>query len=114
MHFSNKPRKHHPRFFDIHWKLDWLANLSSKVRRYYRFIFNKESGKEWEADVWAMCAFVYLAKVIGCRSDLIEFLKRHPEKTNIFLLSVFGVVYSEAKTKFKKVIQLLRMPFQTT
>jgi hypothetical protein len=114
VHFQSSPRKHHPRFFDIHWKTEWLANLCSKVRRYFRFIFNKESGKEWEADIWAMCAFIYFAKLIGCRRDLWMFLKRHPEKTSTFLLSVVGVVCSDSLKKIKKIWHVLRIPFQTT
>jgi hypothetical protein len=113
IHFKSLPRKHHPRFFDINWKMEWLANLCSKIRRYFRFVFNKASGKEWEADLWAMCAFIYFAKRIGCRDELRVFLDRHPEKSKIFLLAAFGVAYSDTKTTIKKVGHSIAMPFQT-
>jgi hypothetical protein len=113
IHFKGLPRKHHPRLFDINWKADWLARLSSKIRRYYRFIFNKETGREWEADVWAMCAFVYIARRFGCRGELFTFLKRHPEKRNIFLLATYSTVYCDTKMRIKRVWHALAMQFKT-
>ena len=107
MHFKSLPRKRHPRFFDIYWKAEWLATLCSKLRRYYRFIFNKKSGKEWEADLWAMCALVYLKKFIG-RAYLTAFLNRHPEKMSIYLLAVTGAVYCEIKKRIAAAFKLLR------
>jgi len=112
VHFKNQPRKHHPSIFDIHWKAEWLERLSSKVRRWYRFVFNKEGGKEWEADVWAMCAFVYIARQLGCRDEVKKFLKRHPEKTGVFLLAVYGTVYCDTKLKIKKFGRAIATPFQ--
>lgn len=112
LHFKRLPRMRHPRFFDINWKIEWLASFCSKVRRSFRYTFNKETGKEWEADLWAMCAFLYLAKRIGCRGDLWAFLGRHPEKSNIFLLAGFALVYSDTKAKIKSVARSLVMPFQ--
>lgn len=113
MHFKSPPRTHHPRIFDINWTWERLARLWSKFRRYFRFTFNRKAGKEWEADVWAMCAFVYIARHFDCRSKLIEFLDRHPEKTGIFLLAVYGTVYSDAKTRLIKIGQAVSMPFQS-
>ena len=113
IHFKSLPRRRHPRIFDINWKAEWLARLCSTVRRYYRFIFNKESGKEWDADVWAMCAFIYLAKHIGCRNDLFTFLDHHPEKTGTFFLCALVTIYCDAKTRIKKVGHALAMPLQT-
>ena len=113
IHFKNSPRKHHPRFFDIHWKTEWLACLCSKVRRHFRFNFNKQSGKEWEADLWAFCAFIYLAKQIGCREELLTFVERHPEKTGSFFLAALGVRYSDAKTCLTKFLKRLLSPFLT-
>jgi hypothetical protein len=112
LHFKNLPRIHHPRIFDINWRAAWLARFNSIVRRYYRFIFNKESGKEWEADVWAMCAFVYLARHFGFRQELMSFLNRHPEKTSIFLLAAYSFVYSRIKSRMKKVARTITLPFQ--
>ena len=112
LHFQSLPRKHHPRIFDILWEVEWLANLNSKVRRYFRFIFNREAGKEWEADVWAMCAFICFAKRIGCRAELLAFLKRHPEKTEVFLLAACGVAYGGIKQRFKSLGHALAWPFQ--
>lgn len=114
IHFQNAPRKHHPRFFEIHWKTEWLACLCSRIRRHLRYFFNKEGGKEWEADLWAMCAFIYFAKRIGCRDDLLTFLDRHPEKSGSFFLAAFGVAYSDAKTLIKKLPKMLFSLFITT
>ena len=114
LHFKNPPMKHHPRLFDIAWKIEWVAKLCSKVRRQMRFIFNKASGKEWEADLWAFCVFIYFVRRVGCRDDLLAFLKRHPEKSGSFFLAVFGVAYSDAKTLIKKLPKMLFSLFITT
>lgn len=111
LHFKNAPRKHHPRIFDIHWQIQWLSRLCSQVRRYFRLIFNQESGREWEADLWAFCAFLYLVKPCGCRDELIAFLERHPEKRGRFCLAVLGFVYSGTKAGLLKFRKLLLAPF---
>ena len=113
IHFKSPPRKRHPKFCDVKWEADWLARLCSKIRRFYRFRFNSEDGKEWEADIWAMCAFVYTARHCGFRDELIAFLERHPEKTNVFLLAVCGFIYSGTKTGIQKIGHSIAMPFQT-
>ena len=99
IHFKSLPRKRHPAFLDIHWKAKWLEKLFSHGRRYFRFIFNKKSGKEWEANLWAMCALIYLKKFIG-RSHLSAILKRHPELTWDYRLAVTGVIIAETKKRF--------------
>jgi hypothetical protein len=78
-----------------------------------RYLFNKTSGKEWQADLWAFCAFIYFARHFGCRKDLLTFLDHHPEKSGSFCLSALGVAYSDTKTGIKKVGHALAMPFQT-
>ena len=110
-HVLTPRRAYHPRVFDLHWKNDFLAEFSKFVRRYFRFIFNKQSGKEWEADLWAMCAFIYLAKAIGCQDELIAFVKRHPEKTNIFRLAAWGAAYCGIKTRIKNASRYFLLPF---
>jgi hypothetical protein len=96
-HVLNPHRKHHPRVLDIRWNIELLEKLSSKIRRHFRFIFNKKSGKEWEADLWAMCAFVYLAKRIGCHDELTSFLNRHPEKRRMYWLVKTAIIYCDCK-----------------
>jgi hypothetical protein len=88
-----------------------VADRSKLVRRYFRFVFNKTSGKEWVADLWAMCAFVYLANAIGCRAELTAFLDRHPEKTNLFLLASCGAAYCGIKTRIKNTATFLSFTF---
>jgi hypothetical protein len=113
LHFQNAPRKHHPRFLDHHGQTEWLTGLRSKARRYLRFIFNKESGKEWEADLWAFCAFGYFAKQVGCLDDLVAFLDRHPEKYGSFCLAMLGVAYSRTKACLSKFPKMLLAPLST-
>ncbi len=113
-HVLNPHRTHHPRVFEDHWKINFLAEFSMHVRRYYRFIFNRASGKEWEADLWAMCAFICLAKTTGCRSEFSAFLKRHPEKTNVYLLATCGTIYSAIKTRVRHICRCLLLPFGAT
>ena len=101
IHFQNAPQQRHPRFFDIHWKIKWLAEAFSTVRRYLRFIFNRKESKEWEADLWAFCAFIYFARHLGCRRDLLAFVDRHPEKSSRFYLAACGVAYAGVSGQLK-------------
>jgi IrrE N-terminal-like domain len=107
-HFKNPTRKFHHRFFDLNWKAEWLAKICAQFRRSLRYFFNKESGKEWQADAWAMAAFVILAKRFGFRDELRIFLKRHPEKVNFFRLLKVCSIYCDLKTSFKKAYQAAR------
>jgi len=97
LHFKNPPRKHHPRVFDVAGKIEWLANFCSNLRRQMRFHFNKASGKEWEADLWALCAFAYLARHFGFREELFSFLQRHPEKQWSYRLVKSAMFYCDCK-----------------
>lgn len=103
--FKN-PLKHcRPWFLNIEWKQNRLARLQSQIRRSYRFWLNSNAGTEWQADLWAMCAFVYLSRVIGCRRELFAFLNRHPEKTGVFLLAAYGSKYARMKSSLAGIIQ---------
>jgi hypothetical protein len=113
LHFKSLPRKHHPRIFDIPWKVEWLTHLNSKMRRYFRFVFNREAGKEWQADLWAMCAFIHFAKRAGCRKELFTFLDRHPDKTGVVILAAWGVTWGGLKARIQKIGHTLARPFQT-
>lgn len=106
LHFKNPPRKHHPRLFDIAWKIEWLANLCSKVRRLMRFYFNQASGKEWEADLWALCAFAYLARHFGFRDELFSFLNRHPDKKWNYRLVKTSMLYCDFKNRISSARKL--------
>lgn len=113
IHFKNPHRKHHPWIFDLQCKIGWLASLCSKVRRHYRFIFAREAGREWEADLWAFCAFIVLAKRIGCFDYLARFLDQHPEKLKTFSLAALGVAYGGAKSWCQKTVTTLGLPFRS-
>ena len=65
----------------------------------------RESG-EWEADLWAMCALVYLKQFIG-RSDLTAFLNRHPEKRCLYRFVVAIAVYTKIKEPIATAFKLL-------
>ncbi|HEY3855598.1 MAG TPA: ImmA/IrrE family metallo-endopeptidase [Verrucomicrobiae bacterium] len=97
LHFKQiKPRRLSPWYLNINWKIEAVADIAAKVRRGVRLAFHSEKGKEWEADLWAMCGFVYLKK-FGASTDLAAFLKRHPEKRWIYRLVATTGVYTEIK-----------------
>ena len=99
VHYKNPPRDYCPGYLRKKWHRESINDLFKKARRYLRFIFGCSAGREWEADLWAVCAFILLAKQIGCRSDLLAFLERHPEKTNLFLLASGVFVYTGIKSR---------------
>lgn len=93
-------------------EVEALARFSSVVRRYFGSQFNKTSGKEWEADLWALCAFVVLAKRTGCWGDLGAFLDRHPELTGRFLLVCVSTAYADVKGQLKRLANVFRPAFR--
>jgi hypothetical protein len=97
-HVQNQNRKHYPQLLDRDWRFDGFIWFVSRVKRSMRFWFAKTSGKEWEADLWAFCAFIYFARHLGCRDDLMIFLEHHPEKSELFMLAMAGTLYSDIKT----------------
>ena len=84
----------------------------SKIRRYVRWIFNKESGREWQADLWAMCAFMFIAKSCGCQHDLKSFTNHHPEKLPVMALAALAVAYGGIKARFNRFSRLILLPFR--
>jgi hypothetical protein len=112
LHFKNPHRKHYPRLLEINWKNEWLIDLCSKVKRILRRRFARESGKEFEADLMAMCLFIPLAKTFGCRDELNQFLEHHPEKFSVFLLAAYGVIYNGVKIRLQNFFKLFLLPFK--
>jgi hypothetical protein len=99
VHVLNPGRKYDPRLLDVSWPVAFLEKFASRVRRQLRFLFNKQSGKEWEADLWAMCAFVHVAKHIQCHDELCAFLQRHPEKLGMFFFTATGAAWAGLKRR---------------
>jgi hypothetical protein len=114
IHFKNLQRKIYPRWVNIRWKIEWLVDLCSKLRRYWRYVLNKESSKEWLADFWAMIGFILVSNWIGNSDDLMAFLNHHPEKTRLYFLALAAVIYGGIKRRIEKIPRLLLVPFRTT
>ncbi|HEY3853727.1 MAG TPA: ImmA/IrrE family metallo-endopeptidase [Verrucomicrobiae bacterium] len=111
LHFKNcAPNRFNRWYLNRRWKIEAIAVFASKVRRHLRFKFNTHAGKEWEADLWALCALLYLQKFIG-RSYLTTFLARHPEKTSVFLVAVSGMLCDAIKKRAKTAFQIIWKPF---
>jgi len=68
---------------------------------------------EWEADLWALCAFLVLARQVGCWVDLIKFLNKHPEKLKILVLVGSAVAYTNVKNRLITCSKRLLLPFQS-
>jgi len=110
-HVVRPRRKFHPKIFDVHWQLQWLTNICGRVRRAFRFVMNKSSGKEWQADAWAMCAFFYLSIHIGSNEELLTFIDHHPEKWKTVLLAAYSVSYCGIKTRIKNLAKSFMPPY---
>jgi hypothetical protein len=108
LHFKRRAnRRLCPWYLKLNWKINAVAAFFSKVRRGVRLSFNCEKGKEWEADVWAMCGLVYLKKFAGF-SDLPAFLARHPEKRRMYWYATAAVAYAGVKMRVAAAAQLFR------
>ena len=105
---SNRPRNW---FLNRQWKIEPIALFASKVRRAARLFFNSDTGREWEADLWAMCALVYLKKFIGS-SILISFLERHPEKRGVYRLAAYSSFWNEAKQWLARSFSIIKSLFR--
>ena len=112
VHFINARRQYHPRVFDLNLRMRWFDYLSKHMKRFYRYRCTRERFKEWEADLWAFCAFIVFAKMTGCRRELKEFLIRHPEKLGTFALAVAAMAYTKVKKIWFKAIKLFSFPFR--
>jgi hypothetical protein len=111
VHFKKCAPKRFDRWYlNRRWKIDAIAEFASKLRRHLRFILNMHAGKEWEADLWAFCALLYMQKYVG-RSYLTAFLDRHPEKASVFLLAASGFLYCNVKQRAKTALQIMLKPF---
>jgi len=107
LHFKRiKPRRHSPWYLNINWKIDAIADFAAKVRRTVRLQFHSEKGKEWEADLWAMCGLVYL-KRFAADFDLTPFLNRHPEKRWTYRALAAIAVHTETKKRIVSGFELL-------
>ena len=108
---QSAPRMYERRYLNRRWSIHAIAAFATRLRRTLRYMLNRESGREWEADLWAMCAFVYLKRYVG-RSDLTAFLNRHPEKRRLFWLASAGAGYCEMKKRLVAPWQLLTKAVQ--
>jgi hypothetical protein len=108
-----KPHAHCPWYFRKDWHNEFLDGLCFKARRYLRFMFNRTAGREWEADMWALCAFIVLSKHLGCRAELLKFLERHPEKLNTLLLVTGALAYTNVKSRLHGLAKKLSLPALT-
>jgi hypothetical protein len=99
LHFKKcSPNRYNRWYLNHRWKIDPIAKFASIARRTLRRFFNSERGKEWEADLWAMCALVYFRKFVN-PLDLTRFLERHPRKMSILLLAAYSALYCGTKER---------------
>ena len=114
LHVLNPYRKFHPRWCVLNWRVQFMANFCSKIRRYMRFNFRKKAGREWEADMWALCAFWLLARRFGAREEFFAFLKRHPEKHWKFVLVGTVTIYQDGRACIKNLLSRLQLAFKVS
>ena len=112
MHVRNQNRVHQHPWLHRFWNIVLIDNFVAKVRRHVRMIFNKDSGREWEADLWAMCAFLYVTKVFKNPYELTTFIWHHPEKSPMVTLAAAGVALTHIKIEIKENIELLMEAFK--
>jgi hypothetical protein len=112
VHFKNSYQRRLPWYLNRHWQFDFVAEIVSKTRRLFRFLFARGKTKEWEADLWAFIAFFLVAKCVGSTSELRDFIEHHPEKFWTFLLAALAVTYGGIKTRIQKIPQTLLIPFR--
>ena len=107
-HVLNPYRQRHLRILDWNWRFRPLTNFCSFNRRYTRMLFAKGSAKEWEADLWAFCAFLRLARFPHFRRDLLHFLGRRHDKIATFCLALLCTIYSAGKCRLQKALSVLK------
>lgn len=111
VHFKKcAPHRLNRWYLNLDWKFEAMAAFASRLRRHLRFNCNKQSGKERDADLWALCAILYLQKHLE-PSYLRDFLARHPEKAGLTILAASGILYTNIKQRTKTAFQMVLKPF---
>ncbi len=99
-------------YFNRPWSIEAVRKFAQRLKRTLRYQIYKRGGDEWEADLWAFCAFVYLNKYVGCE-DLNTFLKHHPERRWAYRLVAVSAKYSDIKKRVATVCKSLKEPTRT-
>lgn len=99
-HFIHHYQKDHklpiPSLINRPYENEFLSAVTYRAKRIMWQKFNSE----WQADLWALCAFCAL----GCPQDLQEFLRRHPEKLKLMLLMILVMWQGRLVRAFKKLL----------
>jgi len=112
VHHLNPQRDYNPWYLRKDWHSERLTAICFKLRRHLRFMFHRTAGKEWEADLWALCAFIVLARQLKCRADLMSFLGRHRRKMPTFLLAAGVIGCIDVKNGLVNYSKRLLLPFK--
>jgi len=113
LHVLNDNRFPWPWYLKRYWRFSYFAKMRSTLRRYVRYRFSTERSKEQQADLWAIMAFILVARCARSFSELIAFIDHHPEKFWIFCVAVFGVTYGGLKSRIRKITDTLLIPFRS-
>lgn len=99
IHFKQVAPKMYDRWYlNRRWSIQAVLKFAQRLKRTIRYQIYKRGGDEWEADLWAMCAFVYLNKKTS-RADLDAWLKQHPEKRSDYRLVLIATVFCDTKKR---------------
>jgi hypothetical protein len=76
-HLNSRPQKPFPMPFFVNrpYENEFAGDVAYKTRR----ALKRFCGKEWQADLWAFCAYYEL----GCPNEFKAFLADHPEKAKL-------------------------------
>jgi hypothetical protein len=96
LHCQRQYRLPIPWFLNRPYENEVVGENVYKLRRALRL----HCGQEWQADIWALCAY----SLIGCPDDLKNFLQRHPEKMHLLLFVLPGIWKTRLISAFHKLL----------
>lgn len=99
LHYKKDHKLPIPSFINRPYENELLSDAAYKTKRMLRQKLNSE----WQADCWALCAFLQL----GAREEFQDFLRRHPEKVKLVLVAIPGIW----KARLVKALKKLMSPF---
>jgi hypothetical protein len=99
MHHDRQPWDILPWYLRIRWK----SPLMSKVSRTLTRLVKMHYGPEFQADLWAYVILWH----IGASDDLLAITEMYPQKSPLFWLSSWGVIYGGLKRLIKSFFQRL-------
>jgi hypothetical protein len=88
-----------PFYLNIPYENQKVAEIAYLTKR----VLRQQFGREWQADGWALTAYILL----GFSTDFTDFLIRHPRKILFLPLVFYALLRLFIVSRFKRLVSLV-------